>query len=55
MNEFDKFVINEYIKLLERLPTEEALDQERLRVAWTISQQREVLREQQEMASNRIS
>ena len=48
MNEFDKFVVNEYIKLLERLPTEEALDQERLRVLWTVSQQREILREKAE-------
>jgi hypothetical protein len=47
MNEFDKFVVNEYIKLLERLPTEEALEQERLRVAWALSSRKEILKEQE--------
>ena len=48
MNEFDKFVVNEYIKLLERLPTEEALEQEKLRVAWAISSRKEILKEKME-------
>jgi len=47
MNEFDKFVVNEYIKFLERLDKIEDLDQEKLRVAWAIDCRKEVLKEAQ--------
>ena len=47
MNEFDKFVVNEYIKLLERMNSIEDLEQEKLRVAWAISSRKEILKEQE--------
>jgi len=46
MNDFDKFVVNEYIKLLERMNSIEDLEQEKLRVAWAISSRTEILKEQ---------
>jgi hypothetical protein len=50
MNEFDKFVVNEYIKLLERMNSIEDLEQEKLRVAWAISSRKEILKEKMETA-----
>jgi hypothetical protein len=48
VNEFDKFVVNEYIKLLERMNSVEDLEQERLRVAWALSSRKEILKEKME-------